>query len=55
MDKDNGDRGGLNMGHGGWVGLGRLMGENGDNYNWTTIKKIRRNKLYVKLQCHISP
>ena len=31
MDKDNG--GGLNMEGRGWVGTGRVMGENGDNCN----------------------
>ena len=32
MDKDN-SGGGFNMECGGWVGQGRVMGENGDNCN----------------------
>ena len=33
MDKDNRERGGLNVESGGWVGQVRVMGENGDNCN----------------------
>ena len=33
MDKDNGRRGGLNVRSGGWARQGRVMGENGNNYN----------------------
>ena len=44
MDKGNG---------GGEVGQGRVMGENGDNCNWTTIKKEKANpkgyRLYESL------
>ena len=32
-DKDNGIGGGLNVGGGGWVYQGRIMGENGENCN----------------------
>ena len=43
MDKDNG-RGGLNVG-GEWIGQGRIVGRNGDNYNKTTTT----NNMYQKL------
>ena len=33
--------GGLNVGSGG--GEGRVMGENGDNSNWATLKKVFKN------------
>ena len=30
-----------------WVGQGRVMGWNGDNYNWTTIKKKGKEQTLV--------
>ena len=37
MDKDSREE--IVFGSGGWAGLARAMGKNGDNYNRTTIKK----------------
>ena len=42
MDKDNGGQE-LKLGDRGWAGQGRAMGENEDNYNCTTIKKLIKN------------
>ena len=47
MDKDNRERGGLNVESGGWVGQARVMGENGDNCNWATITFFFREKKVV--------
>ena len=40
MDKDEGGGGGLNVWEEGWTRQGKVMGQKGDNCNWTTIKKL---------------
>ena len=34
-----------NVGGGRWAGQGRVMGENGDNFNWTAIQNLKERKL----------
>ena len=38
MDKDNGEEK-IKYGRWGWVWKGRVIGVNGENCNWTTIKE----------------
>ena len=42
MDKDNRVGGGLNMRGGECLGQGKVIGKNGDNCNWTTIKNWKK-------------
>ena len=40
LDKDDGA--GTECGRRGWAGQGRAMGENGDNCNRTTMRKLKK-------------
>ena len=47
MDKDNGGEGRIECGRWGWVGWGRVMGENEDNCNSIINKYILKKSIHM--------